>query len=510
MITAAGLADALTSAFLELVGAGTERPVVTLELLEPDAPVPVEPGDLVVLVGARTPAEALAAARVSAAASGLVLRRPWADLPEVRETCAAAGLPLLSVPDGVTWSSVIGLLRTAVDKAATVGPGDGAADQVNGDLFDMADMVSRIVEAPVTIEDATSRVLAYSTGQHDVDEARTSTIVGRQVPQEVRAHFRSLGVFRRLARSSEPFFVPAGEGGVKPRYVVPVRAGGEWLGSIWAVVEAPVPEERARELAAAAEVIALFLLRLRAHGELRRQVRGNQVRALLRGDSDRVGPLGPGPWRVALLSGPGQRLTAEARCELWLALSRRHGWRAPLLADLDGEVYAVLDAAGTEAGGWSWLEAMVREEWKANPSLGVYGGGAVTAVSELSSSRSLADELARLGPEHTTPPVTSSETAWPAVVLGRAVRGVGAAPLTPTVAALVAGAGSNAEVLLSTLEAVIDYWGEPQRAAGALGVHANTVRYRMGRLLQSSTVDLADPAQRLALRLEIARIRADA
>ena len=62
--------------------------------------------------------------------------------------------------------------------------------------------------------------------------------------------------------------------------------------------------------------------------------------------------------------------------------------------------------------------------------------------------------------------------------------------------------------MLATLEAVIDYWGEPRRAAQALGVHPNTVRYRTARLADWCDIDLDDPAQRLAVRLEIARIRA--
>ena len=49
--------------------------------------------------------------------------------------------------------------------------------------------------------------------------------------------------------------------------------------------------------------------------------------------------------------------------------------------------------------------------------------------------------------------------------------------------------------------------GEPRRAAQALGVHPNTVRYRTARLAEWCDVDLDDPAQRLAVRLEIARFR---
>ena len=112
------------------------------------------------------------------------------------------------------------------------------------ELFALADACAALVGAPITIEDTQSRVLAYSSTQDVADPARVSTIVGRRVPDEVIASLRGRGVFRRLARSDQPFFVPAGRG-LGARLVVPVRAGTEWLGSIWAVVDDEPPDRRA-------------------------------------------------------------------------------------------------------------------------------------------------------------------------------------------------------------------------------------------------------------------------
>ncbi|MFN8029759.1 MAG: hypothetical protein U0Q10_05375 [Dermatophilaceae bacterium] len=78
----------------------------------------------------------------------------------------------------------------------------------------------------MTIEDARHRVLAYSSRHPRADPARVSAIVGRRVPAAVVSTLRAGGVFRRMARSDEPFFLAAG---VTPdlgaRFVVPVRAG---------------------------------------------------------------------------------------------------------------------------------------------------------------------------------------------------------------------------------------------------------------------------------------------
>lgn len=504
MITAAGLADALAPALIALVQPGEDRPVLAVELVEPGVPVPVERGDVVVAVGARDVAEVLAVAESARAAAGLVLRRSWADRPDVRALCEDARLPLLAVADDAAWSSVLSVLRNALD-AATGGPGR-SDDRVYGDLFDMADRIGAIIDAPVTIEDATSRVLAYSTGQDDVDQARLSTIVGRRVPRELRDHFRSLGVFRRLTGSDEPFFVPAGADGVRARYVVPVRAGGEWLGSVWAVVDEPVPESRVPELQAAAEVVALLLLRLRSQSELHRHVQMEQVRSVLRGDvTRRPGWLEPGRWRVAALAGP-PGLGADARCELWLGLARRHGWRQPLVADLDGVVHLVLSTDASGPGSVAWMEEVVAAERRDEPAVGMFLGREVESVEDLARSRTEAAELCGLAGERPDRSVTVIDDAWPDLVLARALGGLEQHPPVSPVTALADSA--EGATMLATLEAVIDYWGEPRRAAQALGVHPNTVRYRTARLADWCDVDLDDPAQRLAVRLEIARLRA--
>ena len=483
---------------------GDERVAGTVELAEPGHVPPLDPGDLVLGIGLHDEGEVLDLVDRARDTAGLVVRRPHAEADGVVARCSELGLPLLAVPDGVGWSALVRLLRAVLDQSARDGS-PSASEHVYSDLFDVADTISAIDDAPVTIEDAQSRVLAYSTGQHDVDEARMSTIVGRQVPREVREHFRALGVFRRLARSDEPVYVPAGADGTKPRFIVPVSAGGEWLGSIWAVVDEPVDDTRSRDLRGAAEVVALHLLRLRAQGQLHRQVQLDQVRAALLGQlADRPDWLGDGPWRVVALGGPGDLADIGARCELWVLLGRRFGWRQPLVADLDATPYAIVRADGTEPGSWAWVAELVGDESRSGVGLGCAAGGPVATPADLAESRAQAAAVARVQGDRR---VVTLDDAWAEVVLGRAVHGLReSASVSPVVQLLREPQGG---ALVATLEAVIDHWGEPQRAAKALGVHPNTVRNRLARLTEISPLDLHDPRQRLAVRLEIARLRAD-
>ena len=129
------------------------------------------------------------------------------------------------------------------------------------DAAAIADAAAGLVGGPVTIEDVHSRVLAYSSRQEVTDPARVSTIVGRRVPDDVLRHQRARGVFRRLAASPEPFLVTGSpDSPVGTRYVIPVHAGGEWLGSIWAVVGEEPAVSVVAELRRTASVVALHLL----------------------------------------------------------------------------------------------------------------------------------------------------------------------------------------------------------------------------------------------------------
>ncbi|MDQ2755907.1 MAG: helix-turn-helix domain-containing protein, partial [Actinomycetota bacterium] len=56
---------------------------------------------------------------------------------------------------------------------------------------------------------------------------------------------------------------------------------------------------------------------------------------------------------------------------------------------------------------------------------------------------------------------------------------------------------------LLTLGAHLDHHSDPARAAAALHVHPNTLRYRLARIAEVVDLQLDDPTTRLALRLHL-------
>ena len=508
VITVADLAASLGGGLLSLAVDVPGAEVDDLTLAEPGQGVVGQPGDLVLGVGVDRVegASDLLRRAAEAGAGGVVLRRGLARRRTLRDLARRRQVALVELADHASWAHTVWLLRGVLDRAAMPGVPGRVEAPVHDDLFALADAIAAVVDAPVTIEDPHSRVLAYSSRQDVTDPARVSTIVGRRVPEEVLASLRARGVFRRLARSAEPVFVPADPSGTLPRLVVPVRAGGEWLGSIWALVEERPEPAVVREVSHTASVVALHLLRLRAHADLGRRLAADRVRMAISGTTTGAEEWLPdGPWRVACLGGPSDA-SPENLLDLWESVCRRHSWHQPLLATLDGRVYAVLGADGAVPGTWEWLRAVVEATATEDLALTAAAGHPAYGAGELGRARAEAAEAERCRGHQA---VVGIEQVWAAVTVERAAVALREAPLPGPVEGLRRHDADRGTDYLGTLTAWLDHPGEPALAARSLHVHPNTLRYRMGRLAalpELQGVDLGDPHTRLALRLQLASL----
>ena len=497
---AATLAGLLT---LTVDSAGAE--VDDLTIAEPVHGVVGQPRDLVLGVGVESVDQAVVLVRAAAAqqAGGVVLRRGLAARRPVRDRARRDGIALVGLAEQASWAHVVWLLRGVIDRATTSG-GDRRTDApVQDDLFALADAAAALVDAPVTIEDAQSRVLAYSSRQDVTDPARVSTIVGRRVPDEVLASLRARGVFRRLARSDEPVFVPADPNGTLPRLVVPVRAGGEWLGSIWAVVQERPAANLVAELVQTSSVVALHLLRLRAQADLSRRVAADRLRGVLSGSTAGAGSwLPPGPWRVVHLGGEGG---ATRLLDLWESISRRHAWNQPLLADLDARAYAVVrDSDDGSPGTWGWLATVVVQARGEGLELTARAGRTAYTPGELERSTAEALEASMVADPAVA--AVTHEDVWARVTVARAAATLREGDVLGPLAVLQAHDAAHSSEHLRTLAAWLDHPGAPGQAARAIHVHPNTLRYRMNRIADLAGLDLDDPLVRLALRLQLAAL----
>lgn len=487
---------------LRVPGASRGVELRSVALAETTADRGVISGDVLLAVGVDSTAEAIRWAVDSR--SVVVLVRD--DVTDGTGWPTDAPLAIMTIEPEVSWSELAAVVYGLVLEGRETESGRGPTD-----LFALADSVADAVGAAVTIEDRLSQVLAYSRQQQHADPARVQTILRRQAPPDVRALLEKRGVFTHLATSREPLFV-AGESSqdLTGRMVAAAWAGRQLLGSVWVSTPSPLTGERLAALADGAQTVAVHLLRSRASADLERQVESDLVSRLLEGSADastvasRLG-LPPEPVRVVAVRGSVADDRGAALLLLFEQATAGFGWSRPGRSALIGTtVYTVLPARDTGiARRWiSALRATLPEQAVIAAGISSVGGAA-----EAATARAEADEALALHERRSsTGPVPAYDEDWHDILLQRlhTAAAAGRVPEGGPVAELRRHDKSHATHYVATLRAWLEAMGDLTQAGAALGLHENTIRYRLRKMAEVTPLDLKDPRQRVALLVELA------
>jgi hypothetical protein len=535
--------DDLGATLLELVcapsgtgpGAGPGSDEVGGVAIHDPVDEPVLPRRALVLgVGVRAPEDtaALLESLGKHEAAGLVLRSPVTVNPAVTAAVEASGVPLLALTRGASWTQLAALLRSLLAEGDVGDDGPETLGGIpSGDLFSVANAVAALIDAPVTIEDRSSRVLAFSGRQDEADLSRVETILGRQVPERYSRLLTERGVFRALYRSDQPVYIEPPSGGRLPDFELPraavaVRAGDEVLGSIWAAVREPLTPDRARAMCDAARLVALHLLRIRAGADVSRRLRADLVSTALEGGTgafEAVRRLGLADQPVVVLAlavaSPAER--ARLADGLAMHLSAIHPrCAAALVGDVAYGLIPVAsgDGGGPAAAGTSAPDGddgetravriatdfLDRVGDRSRPVIGI-GQVAVDAAG-LPAARACADRTLRVLRASSGGRRVARLADVHAEALLMELRDLAAAhgdrPTGP-VARLSAYDAEHGTNLIETLRAWLDAFGDVAAASAAMFVHPNTFRYRLRRLTEVSGIDLTDQEQRFAAMLQL-------
>ncbi|GAA2104257.1 PucR family transcriptional regulator [Actinomadura alba] len=487
---------------VRLVGCPVPRATELRGVVIPEGPAgQAAVGDVLLAVGAGSVDEAV---RWAASARAVVVLARGAVDDSAAGT--AEGVAVMVVDSAVSWSELAGVVYGLVLEGRETESGRGPTD-----LFALADSLADAIGGAVTIEDRLSRVLAYSSLQRHADPARVETILGRQVPERLRAVFEGRGVFKHLEVSDAPLFVSAdAEHGLTGRMAVAVRAGRELLGSVWVTCAEPLDGPRRRALVDGARTVALHLLRSRASADLERQVESDLVIRLLEGTADAatvVSRLGLPPGPVCVIAVRAHR-AADRHAALLLAFERAttgFGWSRPGRSALAGNtLYTILPGEGADAAR-RWVTAL-RAALPAEVTVSA-GISAPAATPDLLAARQEADECLALHERRSpgaAPP--AYDESWNDILLQRlrTAAQTGRVPARGPVAELRRYDREHATRYVATLRAWLEAQGDHARAAEHLGVHENTVRNRLRKMETVTSLDLRDARKRLAMMIELA------
>ncbi|MFJ4225420.1 PucR family transcriptional regulator [Microbacterium sp. NPDC089695] len=527
------IVEDLGSTLIDLVVPAIDmEPMVSdIVIHDPEEELVVRAGALVLGVGVRGDEQLqdFAARAADAGAAAIVVKGAARSGPQVVDAIRRSGIALLGLNVGVSWNQLAAMLRTltadgALQEVST--PGSSGSER---DLFSLANALTALLDAPVTIEDRNSRVLAFSGRQDEADAARVESILDRQVPPRFTRRYEEEGVFRALYRSDQPVFVPADpddpEDTALSRVAIAVRASEEILGSIWVAVRNDLDETRTRDLKDAAKLVALEMLRMRAGGHVERRLRADLVGAALTGRAEaaesieRLGLAGRPAVVVAIelqvdeddrAPGAAARLVSgrervsEALAMHLSAVSPRSV--AAMIGDLCFGIVLV-PSADIDADESALRVVTGFMERVSSPYRLTAGLGAVaTDAAGLENSRQQAERALRVLRSRRDPrSITRLRDAQIDALmleLSDLVATRGELP-SGSIGKLAAYDAAHGSRLVETLDAWLENFGEIPASAASVFTHPNTFRYRLKRVSEIGEIDLTSASQRFAAMIQL-------
>ncbi len=384
------------------------------------------------------------------------------------------------------------------------------------DYQELVDEISELLGAPATLENRDFELIAFGAydSDSDIDESaldpvRTRSILTRRSTTAVRTWFESFGI----ARATGPVRIPpTPEAGVyRGRICLPVRHRGVVLGYVWLLADDPGPSESrlAAAMAVTPRIGALLADEAQAGADLTRELRAvltaergwqhdmevAELRTALgvRGDGlhtvvcvtpwpsadpDDAPSVRTVPGATALCTVPwgttGHSLALLVRLRSSAVLTPATSAAARLLREADS---GVRQPEGGHAAGI------------AAPRSGL--GELDTAWQEASAAARAALADPRLGPV----------AEWSSIGPFRLLTALPAETAHDhAVRPLLAPAHHE---LARTAEVFLDCAGQAGRTAARLGIHRQTLYYRLSRVEKLTGLDLDDGEDRLLLHMAL-------
>lgn len=457
-------------------------------------------------------------------------RRPVALLtkladPAVAHEAQRAGVTLLLIHPKARWNHIFSTVERMLDRnwsRSLSNTSDSDLLATDTDLFELAQMVARNAGGLVSIEDARSKVLAYSASDDSADELRTLSIMGREGPREYLRALQQSGVFDRIRDTDEVVDVPArADLNTRRRLVVGIRDSStprtarQLLGSIWIQEAAePFSVDAANVLrgaaAMAARIIARSLNAPTTEGLLTQRLFG------ARGDGVDI-PSVAGALGLPV-NGPAAVIGFAALVDDGLDtgggfanLLRLHAssFRGDAVVTVIGpRAYVLIPQYKSARSVNAWTHSIVDHfEGKRSVQLRAAIALPVADLSGVAPARAEVDRV--LDASRTLPQgerVTTLAESLTPVLLGEIldVAAAVAALADPRLVALDDYDASHDGSLRASVRAYLAAYGDVRTAAHAVNVHPNTLRYRLRRVEEILGIDLSRRDDRLLLELQLA------
>lgn len=500
---------------------GLERDVLWSHVVDMPDPVPwIRPGFMLLMSGYSWPQaperqrqQIADLAKAEVAAVGIAVPKYVDHFSDAaRDEAERAKLPLIEIPWEMPFARVMEELHRAVmeqpykilERSEQIHRALTRAALRDASLDDLAKSFGTLIRRPVTFEDPAGKLLAHWSAANGHDSVRAATLERAQTPHEMMRALEQSGLMRRIRASDKPLRIPAmPELGATARVVCPIRVGAELLGLVWILEgDTPLSELDHRAAEHAALVAAIHIAHQRELSYVEARLGYASFLSLLESEAaakpvaeERVRLLGfdpRGSYRVGIVIVPEE-----------LPLGREAVLRRDRIAARVRDALKQLGVEQLVTVNLNHVPFLLPDKKPVDPIRNALGDpqmpivfGRVHAGAE-GVRRSYREALSLLAYRHRGPTSYYEDLLVPRVIMGDA--NARETFLDDFFAPLRArkGGAQLAQALLALARSGFRFG----HTAEALGIHPNTLRYRLERATEALGLDLDDADVRFRLQL---------
>ncbi|MGN7375412.1 PucR family transcriptional regulator [Bacillus halotolerans] len=388
-------------------------------------------------------------------------------------------------------------------------------------LEDVADHISEVLQCPITIEDVNHKLLAYSTHSDCTDPARTSTIIGRRVPEKVINKLWKDGTIPALLKTDQPIRVKEiDEVGLSNRVAISIWKNNQVLGFIWALeIQKTLSDDDLLTLKMAANAVRNKLLKLQIRKTKNEERSQEFFWKMLTGHIyqeqdmtdgfNKLGMVVPSEFSVMIIRVNGE-LTEKTEQQLHYLQETTQQVHA-LLTTVDSNELIILTAPKTDRPFQDLkqfafsTQRQLRERYKIEDA-SIAIGGIYNSISFV--CRSYQEALSVLKAKERFAEETKQLFSFSELgiyqyldVLDEKRKQTGY--FNYSLSKLEQYDRDHQSNMVETLERFIEADSNVNTASKLLNIHVNTLNYRLKRISQIAEIDLKNVNQKFTIYLDI-------
>jgi PucR C-terminal helix-turn-helix domain len=481
-------------------------------LLDATDELATEPDAVLLMAGVHADSQQATTLVASAADCGycaVVIKRRGVDVRALVTEASMRGVTVLAAADEVPWRHLDALLTSVL---GSQGVGAESATGAGDELFALANAIAAVIGGSVAIEDLDRRVVAYfSATNQRIDALREQGILDRHVPDLERhpAQYRSVLAVDGVVRFDR-------HGDELPRAAIAIKAGEQPLGTIWAIEGTDgLTGEGDRILVEGAQLAALQILRgLNASGlelqlretALLRALDGSQAvhetvfRLSLPGGSDLC--------VVGFATLPDDDGSTPLITHVASALARYVAAYRPdaAMATTSRAIYVLIPSGGAGAAGRFASGAIAATQTSFPQQVRAAVARTSADPADLPEMRREIDDILRVTTTQLDLPAVAHLTdVHTRVLLAHVSDQLVHEPRLrhPGVEAMGDYDRSHKTEYAASVTAWLGAVGDVAGAAAHIGIHPNTLRYRLRRAAELFDIGLDHPDDRLSVWMQL-------